>query len=381
VEGRAVAALLLPPLGVFLAMRLALWVVASRAGFDAWDATNAWQRWDSGQYLSIADRGYYVVSCAGTEGYPEVGAPEWCGNGAWMPFYPALVAPFVALGFDPALVGATVAGMLHLATLVLLWGGFLGSKLTPGNMAVLIAAAAFPGQIYYHAIFPLSLFTFLVLLTVYLLLRDRWLVAAVTTGLAAATYPPGVFLAIVVAAWLVITKRRELSRRGVAIRALTTLGLGIIGAASVLGIQRIQVGIWDLFFKVQEKYQSDPHNPLYSFLVIVRRIGGDDDLRMFLGFQTLAVAAFVLAAVLGAERRVRSGSRLELLLVMYLVVFWLIPLAVGTEGLGFYRHQAMLLPGVILLRDLRPTIQWTFVGVFVLLVPALAEGFFTGALV
>lgn len=374
------AALLLPPLAVFLAVRLALWAVASRAGFDAWDAGDAWQRWDSGHYLSIANEGYFAVSCAGREGYPQVGAPEWCGNGAWMPLYPALIAPFVALGFDPALVGAAIASLLHLATLVLLWGGFLGSKLSPGNIAVLLTAAAFPGQIYYHAIFPLSLFTFLVLLTAYLLLRDHWLVAAVTTGLAAATYPPGVFLAIVVAAWLVITQRGELSMRRVAVRALTTLGFGIAGAASVLVVQRIQVGMWDLFFNVQEKYQSDAHNPLYSFLLIVRRVGGDDELRMLLGFQTLAVAAFVLAAVLGAERLVRNGSRLELLLVMYLVVFWLLPLAVGTEGLGFYRHQAMLLPGVVLLRHLRPTIQWTFVGIFVLLAPALAKAFFTGTL-
>ena len=370
----------MPPLLVFLAVRFALWIVASQAAFDAWDAQDAWQRWDSGHYLSIATQGYYFESCAGTEGYPEIGAPEWCGNGAWMPLYPAVVAPFVALGFDPPFVGAAIASALHFGTLVLLWGGFLGSKLSLGNLSVLLAAAAFPGQVYYHAIFPLSLFTFLVLLTAYLLVRDRWLAAAVTTGLVAATYPPGIFLALIVAAWSVIVHRRELPLRDLTARALTTVAFGVAGATSVLVVQWIQLGMWDLFFKTQEKYQSELHNPLYSFLLIVRRIGGEEELRMVLGFQTLAVAAFVVAAVFATERLLRHGSPLDLFLVMYLVVFWLLPLAVGTEGLGFYRHQAMLLPGVLLLRHLRPTLQWTFVATFALLAPALATAFFKGTI-
>ena len=91
---------------------------------------------------------------------------------------------------------------------------------------------------------------------------------------------------------------------------------------------------------------------------------------MVLGFQTLAVAAFVIAAIVAAEPFVRRGSRLDLLLVMFVVVFWLLPLAVGTEGPGFYRHQSMLLPSVLLLRHLRPTFQWTFVAIFALLAPA-----------
>lgn len=142
---RRLAYHLMPPLLVFLSVRLVLAAVASSAGFDHLDPFT-WQRWDSGHYLSIATGGYHVVpSCAGTEGYPEVGAPDWCGNGAWMPLYPALLAPFVALGLEPALVGAAIAALLHLATLILLWIGFLESNVTATSLAVLSGAAFFPG--------------------------------------------------------------------------------------------------------------------------------------------------------------------------------------------------------------------------------------------
>lgn len=220
---RALLRHLLPPLFVFLLARLVLWGAATVAGFDFWDA-HVWVRWDSHHYLSIARDGYRIVpSCAGIEGYGKVGAPNWCGNAAWMTLYPFLLAPFIPTGLDQATLGAAISALFHVATLVLLWVGFLKSRVTAASLTVLAAAAFFPGQVYYHAVFPLSLLTFLALATVYLSLRERWLLAAVTTGLAAATYSPGFLLTPVVAAWLVIAYWGKLPLRKLATRVAVTI--------------------------------------------------------------------------------------------------------------------------------------------------------------
>ncbi len=377
---RALLRHLVPPLLVFLLARSALWGAAMVEGSDFWDSY-VWVRWDSGHYLSIAQDGYRIIpSCAGTEGYPKVGAPEWCGNAAWMPLYPFVLAPFISAGFEQATIGAAVSALFHLATLGLLWVGFLKSRITVTSLTILAAAAFFPGQVYYHAVFPLSLLTFLALATVYLSLRERWLLAAVATGLAAATYSPGLLLTPVVAAWLVIAYRRQLPLRRLATRVGVTLALGAGGFLAVLAVQELQTGMWDAFFKTQEKYNSHPQNPLSSFLLVLRDIGGGDEALRVTAFQTILVAAFVLVLIFAAERSLRAGNRLDLLLTLYLLAFWLFPLSVVSNGLGLYRHQSMLLPGVLLLRHVRPAGAGLFLVVFALLAPVIGRLFFEGAI-
>ncbi len=112
--------------------------------------------------------------------------------------------------------------------------------------------------------------------------------------------------------------------------------------------------MWDAFFKVQEKYNSHPQNTLASFLNAAGQIGGADETRRITAFQTILVAAFVLVLLSAAWRSVRAGDRLDLFITLYLLAFWLFSLSVVDNGFGLYRHQAMPLPGVLLLRHVRP---------------------------
>ena len=50
--------------------------------------TWTWGRWDSGQYLPIADKGYIYERCAGVA---NRGPEDWCGNAGWFPGYPYLM--------------------------------------------------------------------------------------------------------------------------------------------------------------------------------------------------------------------------------------------------------------------------------------------------
>src|SRR5205085_5829710 len=113
----------LVPLGAFVAARALFAAAAWSAGLPPFDAA-IWRRWDSGQYLSIAERGYDLVECARI-GY----APEgWCGNAGWMPAYPALIAAAVRLGAPPLPASVAISAGFQLALLVLLWNGLFSRR-------------------------------------------------------------------------------------------------------------------------------------------------------------------------------------------------------------------------------------------------------------
>ncbi|MFL5389328.1 MAG: hypothetical protein ACJ79C_11415, partial [Myxococcales bacterium] len=141
----------LVPLGAFAAARLLLAAAARAGGYPPF-APGLFRRWDSGQYLSIAARGYDLVECARI-GY----APEgWCGNAGWMPGYPALIAAAVRVGATPLVAGVAISAGFEIALLVVLWNGLFERK----SFFALLACALAPGAISFHAVFPISLCAF-----------------------------------------------------------------------------------------------------------------------------------------------------------------------------------------------------------------------------
>ena len=168
--GRVVVAALGPPLAVFLVVRLVLWAAAAAEGVNAWSA-GAWNRADSGHYLSIAQHGYELYNCA-TGNLPE---PGWCGNTGWLPGYSLLIAALARAGLAAPLAGTLLSGAFTVGGLVIVWAGFLHARRTVANLLTLLLFALFPGSVYQHAIFPMSMCTFFVLLAVWLLLRERWI--------------------------------------------------------------------------------------------------------------------------------------------------------------------------------------------------------------
>src|SRR6266566_5175477 len=86
-------------------------------------AADTWARWDSAHYESIARGGYEVHRCAPG----DIGAPgtSWCGNAAWLPGYPVLMAAGHATGVSFWWAGLIISWLLAGATLILLWRTFL----------------------------------------------------------------------------------------------------------------------------------------------------------------------------------------------------------------------------------------------------------------
>jgi hypothetical protein len=362
---RRVPALLGPPLLAFAVGIALLWFAADRIGTDL--GRGSWGRWDSGHYLSIADRGYVMYPCPPGRVPPSMPGPAssyMCGNTAWLPLYPWVIRAVSALGPSLSLAGLVAALAAHLGGLVLVWAILRqtaprGRAARAGQVACLLLAAVFPGMIYHHTIFPVAQTALLTLACLYLLARERWLLAGLAGAGAAASYPIGVLLAPVAllagaaAGWRGRPRWRRL------LGALLSATLVAAGLGAVFLSQRLTLGRWDAFFEGQRRFGNGLHDPVPVFMDTVRPaflwLGGD---RMAWpgavveGFQTFLVATVVVLAV-GVTLLRRGRTRLDLLVACYTLVAWVAP-HVASRGVGLsqYRSEALLLPVVVLTRHL-----------------------------
>lgn len=171
------------------------WLMAGLAAGTVdvpWPDPASFHRKDSHLYLSIARDGYTLFPCQET--IPKAPPNVWCGNAGWFPGYPCLVGAIQPISGSLNLAGVLISGIGTFAFLVVLWNAYLGAKATTANLHVMLLAGLFPGGIYYHAIFPLSVFLALALLCLWLYRKGHFLSAG-TVGMAAAfTYPTGFLL-------------------------------------------------------------------------------------------------------------------------------------------------------------------------------------------
>lgn len=351
---------------VFVAM------VAAALGYPPWDSST-WSRWDSGLYQDIARDGYDLFRC-------EEEPTTWCGDAAWLPAYPWLVGAAHQLGLPLQGSGVVVSWALAAGTIVLLWATFLERRTGTAAAAALAYAAFAPGQVYYYAVFPLSLLTFATVACLWLAYRDRFVYAGIAGGVAALSYPVGVLLAPVTAAWL-------LAQRGVPPterlrRATVTAGLTIGGFCILLVDQRIETGRWDAFFLVQEKYapfriSADPFETTW----VILRAGAEnlgDGLTVAVAAQTALVTTVLVIVLVHALLRRRSRHRADTLLLMWALAAWALPLS---QSASVHRGQAALLPLAVLVGRLPAKLAWCLAAASAVVALLLEKYFLTGALV
>jgi hypothetical protein len=348
VDLRRVAAALGPPLAAFLLGRCVIVAASIHAG-TGWPGSNDLAQGDAHNYLSIAQHGYSVYYC--TTSCPPGLSTGWWGNAGWFPLYPLLIAPFVHLGVNGPQIGSLIAAVCEIAALTVLWVRFARPCGPVVGALVLATAAVFPGAVYLHAVFPLSLLALLALLAIDALRDERWPEAGLLCALAAATYPLGVALGLVGAVWAAF-----LPGLGRLRRALIVGAPGALVAAAVFVTQRLMTGYWDAF----SRSRNFTGHPLVSPLTPLRRAKSEtlsflhDTGRLDLvpSVQTIVVLVFVAGACAGwAISRRREDS-----LVLGLVLLcWLVPLTVG--GINTYRTDVVLLPALLLTRRLPVPVQ------------------------
>jgi len=351
----------LVPLGVFLCVRLFFAAAAYQAGYPPFE-TAIWSRWDTGQYLSIATRGYELMDCARI-GYAAQGH---CGNTGWMPAYPAAIAATMRFGIAPLRAAIAISAAFELLLLLLLWNGIFVRK----NPLALAACALAPGAIYFHAAFPISMCAFFVALCLWLLLHERFVLAGLAGAVAAASYSSGFLVAPVAAIWAL--SRPDSPARRLA-NAAVAGGLAAAGFAGVLAWHQAKLGAWNAFFLVQEKYDHQLVSPLARIAAQAQR----RDALALAGTETLVVAAlFGALAVFCLWRRLIAR---HLLFFGCGLLFWIFPLCLANVELT--RSEALVLPALVLL-DEAPMVAsvCAFVALLLLAWP-IAQLFYRGVLI
>jgi hypothetical protein len=316
-----------------------------------------WARYDSGNYVSIAREGFYWSTCA-ARGTPQFGPV--CSNTTWYPGYPYLAKVATWFGFPLATSAIVIALAFWVATIVALWVWFLSDAPRVRALGCLAIAAFFPGVVYLQALFPISMLTFFMVLSIRFMLRRKWWWAGLAAGVAGFVYPIGVVLVPVMFLWMLLVRGDLAPLRRVA-TAAGVAALAFSGTLAVFVIQQIQVGRWNASLTMQEKLGTTLLFPLRSLVTIVvhqdsliQTYPDHGDVADAIAHQTLLVALLVTAVVVAhvvSWVRARAVERNDLALVLLFGGVWLLPLSSFIDT-GIYRREATLLPVAMLARRL-----------------------------
>jgi hypothetical protein len=192
------------------------------------------------------------------------------------------------------------------------------------------------------------------------------------------SYPTTVLIAPLTAVWLLY------AQRGVAWplrlrRAALTGGLMSLGLAAVLVIDKLEVGVWTAYFKVQAHYHHTVRDPFTSWADIVKPLRhGIDGLASVPALEAAFVGALIILLLVHSAWRRRRVSDLELLALAFAVAVWLFPLSLQTVDI--YRSDALLIPAALLVRRLPLAVAAVATAGAIALSVPMAEAFFVRVL-
>lgn len=403
-----------PPACAFLLARSLLWIGFAAApmhsayghridGSPAAYATSfdlrSWSRWDSHVYVSIAQRGYELYPCdIPWEGVPIARSGMWCGDTPWLPGYPALIWLLARLGIPEMAGGVLISALFCFLTLFLLWTQFLGAQRTAKSLLVLLFAALFPGAIYFHAIYPISVAAFFILLSLHLVRTGRWVSSGLAGAAAAFTYPGAFFLGLVLPA-SVFHRFKDVRWPARVFRSLGVGALVASGVGLVFVVEGLFVGTWDAFSRTQGQYDVSQRMPILTLRPVMARLselihtdwaraGIREWAALVVPLGVVFIAAVAVLAFAFAARSARRPPAPTAVpawsaptghLVIFLLVFWLVPLALPHYSL--IRRHTLLLPAAPLALIFPAWALGAVTGLALLLVPVLGALYFSGYLV
>jgi hypothetical protein len=233
-------------------------------------------------------------------------------------------------------------------------------------------------MVYYYALFPVRLLTFLSVACLLLFIRRHYLWAGVVGALCAWSFAIGPLIGVVLLVAALVVDRGP----GFWRITVKTAGVTFAGFAVWLFVNQLWVGDWRAYFTGQAKYGNGLHDPISVFITAFT--GGSSapyplqDPNPGYDYlipeaQSALIAALVIGLVIWTLRR-WPVSRTDSVLLSFTVVFWLLPLFDG-PGLSRYRMEALLVPSVALCTRLPRVIQVVLVGISAVLAVGLANMF------
>jgi hypothetical protein len=239
-------------------------------------------------------------------------------------------------------------------------------------------AACFPGAIYYYALYPVSLVTFLTVVCLILFIRGRYWQAGCAGALCAWAFATGPLIIGVLFLAALIVERGPRFWRVVAQSA----GIALAGFLALLVAVQLDVGNWEGYLLTQSKYANGLHNLMATFVGAFS--GGAPAKYPLLDpnpaynyvvpqAQTAFVAALVIGLVTLTLLR-RPVRRSDAVILIYTCVVWIAPFVDGST-LARYRIEALLVPCVALCTRLPRAVLVGLVGTSAVLAVGLAALF------
>ncbi len=199
----------------YLLVTLLSWMVGDRRGPFVRHMYEAWNRWDTGHYLRIAENGY-------TAQRPD--------THAFFPLYPMLIRGFdLVIPASPLVAALVTANLACVGALIVLhrFASFEFDRTTADR--VLLYLMAFPTAFFLGAGYNESLFLLLSVGSLYCMRRGAWWLAGGLGALASATRLAGVLLAVAFVAEY-IRQRGARPRCDAAAIVLVPVGLAAFSA-------------------------------------------------------------------------------------------------------------------------------------------------------
>jgi mannosyltransferase PIG-V len=134
-------------------------------------------RWDSVWYLEIAKHGYFKPAATN-----------------FFPLYPALIALLTPLLGNAVLAGLAISAASLVLALVVLYRLTSVELDEPAAAMTVLLVAVFPTSLFLSAVYPTALFLLLTVGAAYAARNERWMIAGICGGLAAALRSNGVLL-------------------------------------------------------------------------------------------------------------------------------------------------------------------------------------------
>lgn len=347
------------PLIVYLLSKLWMYFIALQGNCWAGFGPDCWVRWDSALYMQIAEQGHTLFYCGPDQGY-ETGSTAWCGNSGWAPLYPFFIFLLNKItGISLPWSGIVLSNIFFLAYLVA--AAKLIDLQTYGtrNWLMMGIFAFCPGNVYFHAVFPISLVAFCITLLFIFIQKEKFLSAGIAGFFAVLSYSTGFFLLAVMGVYgLSLIWEKHAKWRQYFIK---TLGISAAALLCLFAYDYLVTGHWDALFKIQGKYGHGIQSPFKMFgghmkILFTKPFA----LLHWVEIQNLVMILYVITAAILSWRYISKPFRL--FQTLFLLVFWFLPYSISLQ-VSLYRNAAVIGAGHSAVKKLS---IWLLLAIFII---------------
>jgi hypothetical protein len=303
--------------------------------------------WDSGLYMSIAQEGHTLFDC----NYPN--NPQWCGNAGWSPLYPLLMRIVHEITHDSMEhSGGIVSTVFYFFYLKYMARLLNLDAINAHSIVSLFLCAFFPGFIYLHAVFPLSLCLFLITAFIYHLQKQDFLYCGILAMLLSWSYASGLFILLPIAFYflgILFYEKRWAWKAGFKVVLPVFLGLLML-----YGYDYWVTKHWDAMFLVQQKYTHGFYSLFDMFKArfarLCENITNANGIIQLQNFYVFALVIWLVITIIKEFFKDTFNKPELLFYVGFIIAYWLLPFSMGLE-ISLYRGSITLAVLLLLWRN------------------------------